>query len=81
MKNVTHFIKCKTGYFKLVLAGKKKFEIRINDRDYHIGDVIILKESVDSIETGVQSGPLQIQYILYDYDCAGLKDGHCIINW
>lgn len=39
-----HELKILPEYFKVVLSGKKKFEIRKNDRDYRIGDLVILKE-------------------------------------
>jgi len=31
-------------YFELVLAGKKKFELRLNDFDLKEGDILILEE-------------------------------------
>ena len=32
--------------FELTLSGKKPWEIRLNDRDYQDGDILILKETV-----------------------------------
>ena len=39
-----HELKLETDYFGAVLAGFKTFEIRFNDRNYQIGDVLVLKE-------------------------------------
>jgi ASC-1-like (ASCH) protein len=39
-----HELKLETTYFGSVLAGLKTFEIRFNDRDYKVGDILVLKE-------------------------------------
>ena len=44
---MTHELKTWVPYFQDVKSGKKKFEIRINDRDYKLGDTLILKEYDD----------------------------------
>lgn len=41
---VEHELKCRTEYFQRVVSGQKTFEIRKNDRDYQVGDVLVLKE-------------------------------------
>lgn len=35
-------MKTKPRYFKAVADGRKPFEIRFNDRDYKIGDQLVL---------------------------------------
>ena len=40
----THYLKCWPVYFGLVLSGAKQFELRKNDRNYQVGDVLILCE-------------------------------------
>jgi len=39
-----HEIKCWSGPFQEICDGKKKFEYRLNDRDYEVGDELIIKE-------------------------------------
>lgn len=39
-----HELKIVQEYFKAVKDGRKKFEIRKNDRDYNVGDILVLLE-------------------------------------
>lgn len=39
-----HQLKLRTAYFKAQANGQKTFEIRFNDRDYRVGDVVVLRE-------------------------------------
>ncbi|MGG0667826.1 DUF3850 domain-containing protein [Lederbergia citrisecunda] len=47
-----HHLKILPEYFEPVRYGLKTFEIRKNDRDYHVGDTLILKEFKDECFTG-----------------------------
>lgn len=40
----THDIKTHPQFFAEVLSGAKRFEIRLNDRDYQVGDILNLHE-------------------------------------
>jgi len=40
----THGLKIWPEYFKEVIAGNKTFEIRQNDRSFHVGDRLLLNE-------------------------------------
>ena len=40
---IRHIIKCWSPYFDDVVAGKKKFEARLNDRNYQEGDSIVMR--------------------------------------
>lgn len=39
-----HILKCVNPYFQLTWEGKKPFELRVNDRDYEVGDILHLRE-------------------------------------
>jgi hypothetical protein len=39
-----HYLKTWPNYFDAVVDGTKTFEVRINDRDYKVGDVLHLQE-------------------------------------
>jgi hypothetical protein len=44
----THELKCWTGFFEDMLSGKKNFEVRLNDRDFKVGDVLHQREFIAS---------------------------------
>lgn len=44
VETTTHVLKIQQNYFNAVKSGKKKFEIRKNDRNYKVGDILLLKE-------------------------------------
>lgn len=46
-----HLLKTWPPYFKAVLEGEKTFEIRKNDRDYGVGDELLLREWDPDTET------------------------------
>lgn len=74
-----HFLKIQKQYFNSVLSNEKTFEIRKNDRDYRVGDKLILSEIY---ENGFQTGRLlivKITYILFG-PCYGLEAGFCIMS-
>ena len=39
-----HVLKILVEYYSAVVSGAKKFEIRYNDRDYKVGDILRLTE-------------------------------------
>lgn len=48
----THQLKIEPQYFAAVKDGSKGFELRYNDRDYKLGDDLVLNEWRDGIYTG-----------------------------
>ena len=51
-----HNLKTLCPYYEAVLSGNKKFEIRLNDRDFQKGDTVTLKEYESGIVTGKYTG-------------------------
>lgn len=75
-----HIIKILPEYFADVRAGRKKFEIRKNDRSYQVGDIVQLAEFEGQKFTG-NVIEVQISYILRDCPQYGLDEGYCIFCW
>ncbi len=64
---IHHELKTWPEYFKVIMSGIKRFEIRKNDRDFKVGDFLILKEF--DPKTNTYSGSqvkCKILYILDD---------------
>lgn len=83
MSRQHHYLKCETAFFQKVQRGEKKFELRKNDRDFKKYDMVYLKETVVGVETGRETNPLEIQYVLTDKEGGeyGLCEGYCIFCW
>ena len=85
MKN-THDLKTDPKVFQDVINGNKTFEIRFNDRDFQVGDELILKETKYSGEQMKNGNSLEftgrqliknVSYVLSGY---GLQDGWVILG-
>ena len=74
-----HHKKLTQPYFDDVWSGDKRFELRKNDCDYEVNDLIILEE-YDSISNTYSGRKIRahIVYVLKDYD--GLEEGYCILG-
>ena len=75
---VNHELKILPEYYKEVLAGKKKFEIRKNDRNFKTEDTVKLREFKDGKYTGSYVKAI-IDYIFYG-GSFGLEEGYCIFS-
>lgn len=76
MDDRRHKLKLAKMFFEDVRLGRKSFELRKNDRDYEIGDILELRE----MDNGEQTGRViekEITYILEGF--AGLKEDYCIL--
>ena len=73
-----HELKILPEYFDAVRCGDKRFEIRKNDRNFHRGDILRLKEFDGKEYTGEEIDAL-VRYVLYDWT-GGLQDGYCIMS-
>lgn len=83
---VQHELKKDPAVFDASWTGLKTFEIRLNDRNYQIGDILILKETKFTGEEMKKGEPLiytgrqltkRVNYILSGY---GLSDGWVIMS-
>ena len=75
---MAHELKLLPQYYEDVALGIKTFELRKNDRNFQVGDELILKEWDGEKYTG-REVTRYVNYILYDWT-GGLQDGWCIMN-
>lgn len=72
-----HEIKIVASYYDDVTSGRKRFELRKNDRGYKVGDTLKMLE----FEGGKHTGRIIDADIIYMLeDCTGLEDGYCILG-
>lgn len=77
---MVHYLKIKPEYYKDVECGLKTFELRKNDRDFQVGDILMLiKLDGEGNETD-QVTRVRVTYILKDCPQYGLKDGYAILG-
>lgn len=81
-----HDLKCMEPFFGAVLDGSKRFELRENDRDYKVGDVLHLREvdfSVDHKYTG-RTVDTRVTYVLnrsaWIWTFPGLTEGWVVLG-
>lgn len=73
-----HELKIYPNFFNAIASGKKLFEIRKNDRDFQVGDVILLRER-DRIKYSGRSLLVRITYKLDD-EFIGLAPGYTALG-
>lgn len=71
----SHSLKILPEYFEAVTSGDKTFEIRKNDRDFQVGDEVILKEWYEEKYTGNEM-KFEITYIT-DFE---QKEGYVVFG-
>lgn len=73
-----HKLKTLHEYFVAQILGIKKFEVRYNDRDYNVGDILILREWNNDIGYTGTVLYVRVTYILREFE--GLKDGFVVLS-
>ena len=74
---MTHELKTYPKYFQETIEGNKQIEIRKNDRDFQVGDVLILKEW-DNIKYSGREIGVVVRYVLRDF--IGLQEGYVALG-
>ena len=81
MSNKDHDLKCLQPYFADVRNGVKDFEVRLNDRNFQVGDTIHLHEiRDDETKTHAIHGTLPIKYILQGGQF-GIEPGYVVLGF
>lgn len=79
----THSLKITSKHFEEVLSGRKTFEIRKNDRDFKVGDVVKLNEYLGKSDANedVYSGRFVRVFITYIYDLEDVLPGYIAFDF
>lgn len=76
-----HYLKTWPEYYKAVIEGRKRFELRRADRPFRVGDLVCLKEYRGDIDEF--SGRYTVRRITYIMEGDGsfaLRDGYCVLG-
>lgn len=76
-----HNVKIKKRYADAVVSGDKTFEVRENDRDYHVGDIVQFS-ALSNLDNVAISHPIndkryEITYLLTGW---GIENGWCVFS-
>ena len=87
-EQLVHALKCWSPFFEAILIGAKRFELRKNDRDFHCGDLLLLRETRaaglgegESVLGGELTGRecyVVVNYLLDGH--AGLAPGYVVMG-
>ena len=75
-----HKLKILPEFFEPVILYYKTFELRKNDRDYQVGDELLLEEWDGEKYTG-RTFHCYISYIYHGNGSYSLPDGYCILSF
>lgn len=82
----THYLKSWPHLFRASVEGSKRHELRRNDRDFKVGDLLVLQEYDPSVcEYTKRQKAFIVTYITNaEHPCAisdfGLNEGYCILS-
>ena len=71
-------MKILSEYYSAVVSGAKKFEVRYNDRDYKVGDILLLRE-FDGLRYTGRNTCVKVTYVLHG-GAYGLAEGYVILS-
>lgn len=82
----THFVKSWSHFFQEIVAGNKLHDLRLNDRDFQVGDQLVLEEydNINGRYTGERAQTI-ITYITNKrvpcaFSSAVLPADYCILS-
>lgn len=74
---IAHKLKILPKYFAAVCAGTKRAELRKNDRDYRVGDVLILEEALPGSDMTGKSVCVRITHVA---DVSDYAPGYVLLS-
>lgn len=76
-----HELKVWPPFFQGVIDGTKSFEIRKNDRNFALGDILYLREfNPELMRYSGRSTRRQVVYFLDSCSFAGIEKGYCVMG-
>ena len=72
---ILHRLKIKEIFWKRIRSSVKPFEVRLNDRDYQVGDYIMFLTECGKLPR--HSDPYSIPYIHTEL---GMKEGYVVLS-
>jgi hypothetical protein len=78
-----HILKIFPKFFDGIVCGEKNFEVRKEDRDFQVGDAIILMEFDPEVNGGSYSQLFAGRLIVYKLSsdcCHGIQSGYCVLG-
>ena len=75
---MVHELKIAPDYLEKVVSKEKSFEVRYNDRNFQVGDILKLMEYRDGAYTG-RSVYAKVTYILRDFE--GLQPNYVVLSF
>lgn len=74
-----HELKTVQPFFDMIFYGRKRFELRKNDRDFNFDDILVLREYEPGHDryTGCKIN-VRVTSMLQNYP--GLEEGYCILS-
>lgn len=75
----THTLKCWPEPFEAMKDGRKPFEIRRNDRDYKVGDILLLQEWRPADEKFTGRELIREVVFILDNPRFGIKKGFVVM--
>lgn len=76
-----HELKITKDNFDAIVKGQKTFELRRNDRNYEVGDILLLRDWDDNLkEFSGLSYRVRVMYILKDVPELGLHPDYIIMG-
>lgn len=77
-----HLIKIKKIYFMRLIEEQKKFEVRLNDRDYQVGDILnflILTDDMKNDQSKIEYGDVSFK-IIYVHHGLGMAENYVVLG-
>lgn len=73
-----HILKTWPQYFKVIVDGSKKFEVRLNDRNFKVGDTLELREYDPAKQE--YCGRYTERIVTYVLTGWGIQPGYCCMS-